>query len=178
MLPRPDFAKEFDNLRPFKIGLIGKTETDNIFGFVVGAEIRVTWEITNLDSRTFPGGTLVIVMAPPNGQYVQFAYSVKSLKPVEKDVKDQNQNGSPLTTNVLAPGFTLFSAEMIMAQPYSAEIYSPPGELRVKGTSFHSLLGKSKEEFYAIIGLYLASVGLVITSIISALQLLHDLRII
>jgi hypothetical protein len=153
----------------FKLGLNGKVTPRSMLGFMVGTEIEMVWEVTNLDTRTFPGGQLAIVMASANGQFVQFLYSVKPLLPNEKLVIERDQNGNPLTSNILAPGFTLFSAQM-----NNVNIYSPPTQYRHPGTSFLSILGKSREEVYAIFGLIIASIGLVTTSIVSLIQLLHD----
>ncbi|MCW4000423.1 MAG: hypothetical protein NWE93_09300 [Candidatus Bathyarchaeota archaeon] len=150
----------------FKIGLKGTIKPRNILGIVVGSEIEVSWEITNLDSRPFPGDTLYIIMKPPNDQFVQFKYPVKPLQPDEKTIINKNEEGNPLTTNVLAPGFTLFSAHIA-----NVDIYSPPNQYRHPATSFLSMLGKSKEELYSLYGLLIASSGLLITSIIGLIQL-------
>lgn len=151
----------------FKIGLLGKVKPKSRLGFVVGSEIEVAWEVTNLDPRPFSGGTLLITMSPANGQYVQFGYEVNPLQPNEKMLIDKTPNGTPLTTNVIASGFTLFSARMD-----NVDIYSPPTEYRHPQTSFLSFLGKSKEEVYSLFALILAAIGLVGTFITSLIQLL------
>lgn len=135
---------------------------------MVGSEIEVSWEATNIDSRPFTGGMLVIIMAPANGQFVQFTYKVDPLVPNGKQVINKNPNGKPYTTNVLSSGFTLFSAQMD-----NVDIYSPPTEYRDPRTSFYSILGKSKEEVYSLFGLLLAATGLFLTAIIGIIQLLH-----
>jgi hypothetical protein len=163
-----------------KLGLNGKIKNRGIFGCTVGSEIELSWEVTNLGSQEFAGGTLVIVMAPANGQYVQFVYRLNPLKPNETIIIDRNSDGNPLTTNVLSSGFTLFSARVIPLLPTQpkVDIYSPPTELRSPETSFLSMLGKTKEEIYSLIGLYLASTGLLISGIIGIIQLIHDFGII
>jgi hypothetical protein len=150
-----------------KIGLNGTVKPRSILGLVVGSEIEVSWEVTNLDSRPFSGGFLKITMVPANQQFVQFVYHVDPLQPKEKTVIDRNQDGTPLTTNVLATGFTLFSAQMD-----NVDIYSPPTQYRDPRTSFLSMLGKSKEEVYSLFGLIIAATGLLMTSIIGLIQLI------
>lgn len=151
-----------------KISLKGNIKPRSRLGYVVGSEIEVSWEVTNIDTRPFAGGWLVITMAPSNGQFVQFGYKVYPLIPNGKQVINKNLDGNPLTTNVLSSGFTLFSAYMD-----NVDIYSPPTELRPTGTSFLSILGKSKEELYALFGLIVAATGLLLTAIIGIIQLLH-----
>jgi len=151
-----------------KIALKGTVKPRNRLGFVVGSEIEVSWEVTNIDTRPFTGGTLVITMAPANGQFVQFAYKVDPLIPNGKQLINKNPNGNPYTTNVLSSGFTLFSAYMA-----NVDIYSPPTEYRDPRTSFLSILGKSKEEVYSLFGLILAAIGLFGTTIIGIIQLLY-----
>jgi hypothetical protein len=157
----------------YRIGINGSVTARSRLGFVVGKEIELSWEVTNLDTRTFPGGLLTITMAPPNGQYVQFNIPIDPLTPNQTLHIDRIQRGTPITSNVLAAGFTLFFASM-----QNTNIYSPPTQLIPSERSFHSFLGKSKEEIYALAGLILASTGLIATSIISAIQLLHDFLII
>jgi len=160
-------------LSNIKIGLNGKTKPCSSLGFVVGSEIEVSWELTNLDSKRFPGGRLRITMVPPNQQYVWFEFIVGTLNPGDKVIIDNDTHGNPLITNVLAQGFTLFFAQL-----QNADIYSPPNRLINKDTSFLSMLGKSKEEVYALAGLILASIGLIGTTIIGIIQLLHGFLII
>jgi hypothetical protein len=151
----------------FNIGLKGAVKPRSSLGFVVGSEIEVSWELTNLGATTFPGGILHIVMATPNGQFVEFIYTVRPMNSGRKVLIDRNPDGSPLRTNVLAQGFTLFLASMD-----NAVLWSPPGRILPKGYSFHSFLGKSKEEIYSKFALIVAVAGLVGTFITSVIQLL------
>jgi hypothetical protein len=52
-----------------------------MLGGVVGSEMGVSWEVTNIDTRPFTVGILVITMAPANGQFVIFNYKVDLLIP-------------------------------------------------------------------------------------------------
>jgi hypothetical protein len=52
-----------------------------MLGGVVGSEIEVSREVTNIDTWPFTGGILVITMAPANGQFVISNYKVDPLIP-------------------------------------------------------------------------------------------------
>ena len=54
----------------YRIGLNGSAKPKSRFGFVVGREFEVSYEVTNIDSRIFPGGTLTVAISWPNGQSV------------------------------------------------------------------------------------------------------------
>ncbi|MGD0645923.1 MAG: hypothetical protein ABSA75_13535 [Candidatus Bathyarchaeia archaeon] len=151
-----------------KIALKGTVKPRSRLGYVVGSVIEVSWEVTNVDSRPFPGGMLTITMVPANGQFVQATYKVDPLLPNGKQVMNKNPNGSPYTTNVLSSGFTLFQAYVA-----NVDIYSPPTEYRDPRTSFLSILGKSKEEVYTLFALIVAAIGLFLTAVIGIIQLLH-----
>jgi len=151
----------------FNIGLKGTAKPRSVFGFVVGSEIEVSWELTNLDNVSFPGGMLSVVMMPPNGQFVKFDYKIDPLPPKGKVIVDKNPNGNRLKTNVLAEGFTLFSASM-----QNATLYSPPGVVLQPQYSFLSFLGKSMDEIYTKYGLIVAAAGLIGTVVIGTIQLL------
>jgi hypothetical protein len=159
-----------------KIELKGKAKPRSRLGYVVGSEIEVTWELKNLDSRPYPGGELKIRMVPPNQQFVWFDLLVGPINPSQKLVVDNDGHGKPVVTNVLAEGFTLFFAQL-----QNADIYSPSTPLNqpiTKDMSFFSILGKPKEEIYTMVGLGVAAAGLILTSIIGIIQLLHDFHII
>jgi hypothetical protein len=130
--------------------------------------MELSFEVTNIDTKPFPGGLLRIIINPANGIIVNFVYPVKALQPEEKTVIDNKSVGAPTTiTRILAPGFSYFAAKMD-----NVDIYSPPTEYRDPNTFFTSVLSKSKEEVYALFGLILASVGLFLTAIIGIIQLL------
>jgi hypothetical protein len=110
-----------------KIALKANSKPRSRLGYVVGSVIEFSFEVANIDSRPFSGGTLAIIITPANGIFVRFTYPVKSLQPNEKTIIEKNSNGDPLTTNVLASGFTLFSAQMD-----DVDIYSPPQNIETR----------------------------------------------
>lgn len=154
-------------VKPFSMSLNGTVKAKSRFGFAVGKEIEVAWELTNLDSRTYAGGVLVITMVPANGQFVSFNYLVGKLEPNEKLVINRNEQNNPLTTNVLSEGFTLFMARMD-----GVDLQSPPGHVLNSQESFLSFIGKSMEEIYSKYALVAAVVGLIGTFVTAVLQLL------
>jgi hypothetical protein len=162
--------KEITNI---KIGLKGTVKPRSRLGFVEGSKIEFSWEVTNIDSRPFSGGSLIITMSPSNGMFVRFMYEVKALQPNEKTIIDKNLDGTPLIDTVLASGFTLFSAQM-----NNADVYSPPTVYRDPRTAFMSILGKSKEQVYSLFGLIVAAIGLVGTTILGIVQLLIGIHFI
>lgn len=152
------------------IGLKGKVKPCSIFGFAVGKKIEVSWELTNLGSDPIPEGRILrIGMNPPNGQFVFFSYPLSRIEPRETITIDKNEHGKPLSTNVLAEGYTLFSANC-----EGVEIQSPHGKKLDPKISFLSFHARSMEEIYEKWALIFAVIGLLGTFVTSVLQLLFD----
>lgn len=136
--------------------------------FLVGEDFEVTYMVTNVDSRHFPGGVLQIVISWPNGQGESSPYVVPSLAP-----------GDPHTIHiarwgVLANGFSLFSARMHEnARLVRYKIVGSVGDSRLfrdegrrhrifPNVSFFSVYGQNPEEFYELWGMMIAAFGFLI----------------
>jgi len=52
-----------------KIALKENVKPRKMLGGVVCSEMGVSWEVTNINTRPFTGGILVITMALSNGQF-------------------------------------------------------------------------------------------------------------
>ena len=156
----------------YRMGLKGTTKSRSRFGYVVGREFEVSYEVTNLGDNHFLGGVLKVLIIPPNGQFVVSSYRIPALAPKAKFLIDKNEVNQPLVKKVMAEGFNLFSAVVTGDDGVEAIIESPPDRIRRKGESFMDVFGKPMEEVYEMFALYLAVIGLVGTVVVSIIQLL------
>ena len=121
--------------------------------FLVGEEFEVTYTVTNVDSRHFPGGVLQIDIKWPNGQGESSPYIVLPLTPGESHTILVARWG------VLANGFSLFHARMHEnARLVNYTIRDSVGDSRLfrdegrrhkifSNVSFFSVYGQNPEEF-------------------------------
>jgi len=156
-----------------RIALKGNAKSRSRFGFVVGRAIQVSWELTNIDTKRYDGGLLIVYMLSPSGTWTLLpSHDVPPLNPNQKHMIDRNPDGTPLTTSVLAEGWTQFAA----ADLQGAILESPPGR-SISQKSFLWFFGTTMEEMYAKWALYAAVIGLVGTFVTNVLQILLQAKI-
>ncbi len=151
---------------PNRIGIKGTVKATSRFGLVVGSNVEVTWELTNLSQTIYPGGFLVVTMYSPAGQYQTFTYQIPAINAGAKHLESKNQDGTPLKTEVMSEGYSLFTATL-----QNGVLEFPPGR-PLGNNAFLNMLGISKNEVYTKYTLLLAVIGLIGTVITSAIQIL------
>jgi hypothetical protein len=159
----------------FNIALQGKVKPRSALGLVVGKEIELSWEVTNLSTGNFLGGILQVHMESPDGHVVTLPSRLPSLKPNERIIVDRDLLGNPLITHVHAQGFTLFYATI--GSTINVVIQTPSGNIVPPNVSFFSFFGKTKEELYSLWALIVAVAGLAGTFVLTLIQLLHDFNV-
>jgi len=151
--------------------------------FLVGEDFEVTYSVTNIDMRHFPGGVLNIDIEWPNGQKESSPYQIRPL-----NVGEHQPIRAPW--GVLAPGFSLFFAVMhqgatLRMTSQGLNIFGGSGfsnlyrdEARrhriLRGASFFSVFGQNPEEFYELWGMMMAAVGLFILMLLEVLPSLIE----
>jgi len=150
-----------------KAKILGK----HIKSFLVGHEFEVVFELTNVVSTVFPGGSFGVLIEWPNGQLVQKNYQIPTLDPGEV------HKTSPFNTGVLSRGYALFSflswgsndgKELRFRDSSGKSIFGRP--------SFHAVLAKEPEEIYEFWGMIIAALSLAFLVGIELIRFLIWLR--
>jgi len=130
--------------------------------FLEGGEYGVSFIITNLGSKPFPGGQMILKVEWPTNQAVTFGFSIPQILPGESFVEDE------IGTNVLSKGYGLFfwkSASSSDGKPVRL-FRNRQSPIPVdKRSSFHAIFGKGPEEIYELWGMLIAAFSLFIIAL-------------
>jgi len=149
--------------------------------FILGEDFEVTYKVTNIDTRRFPGGVLEVDILWPNEQGEKSPYQISSLNPGE-------HYEITARWGILATGFSLFHVrlhqgatlvrtthgygiQMTGAATVFSNLFRDVNKQNkiVAGVSFFSVFGQSAEEFYELWGMIISAIGLFILVILDVI---------
>ena len=122
--------------------------------YMVGHKFEVFFELTNVGSTVFPGGTFSVIIVWPNGQIVQTPkYQIPKLG------TGNTYKTTPFTTDAISRGYGLFSISMWGSKD-GRDLRFRDASGKSFGNSFHAILAKEPEEIYEFWGMIIAAASL------------------
>ena len=143
--------------------------------FLEGRKYKLSFSVTNLGEKTFPGGELKVTVLWSTQQQNEFPFELPEILPKETYQTEERES------DVMSRGYGLFFAR-VFGSPHQKEFRLCTGDpekpiafkeyipMANRGTSFHFLYGQSNEEIYEFWGMMLAAISLFIIALEKIVQ--------